>query len=282
MSGSICPVARMEKLLLSTDGSQFSESATRNALSLAKKCSSKLIALSVVKTNLEFEINLPQAVEEDEKRARGHLESIKERASKEGIDCEIVVTNGEEPYQEIVNEAINHKVDIIIMGTHGQTGILRLMMGSVTARVISHAPCNVLVVPLNAQVECGHILIATDGSKYSEAAAQEAISIAKRCQSSLIAVSVASSDIEIKSAEQNVKKILDVGQREGITIEGLTIIGRAYEAIVETAKQKHVDLIVVGSHGRTGVERLYMGSVAERVVGHSNVAVEIVTAKRPS
>ena len=56
MKENICPIAKMEKLLLATDGSKFSEGAIREALSLSKQCSSKLIAISVVKTNLEFEV----------------------------------------------------------------------------------------------------------------------------------------------------------------------------------------------------------------------------------
>jgi nucleotide-binding universal stress UspA family protein len=52
--------------------------------------------------------------------------------------------------------------------------------------------------------------------------------------------------------------------------------GRPYEAIIETAREKGVDLIVMGSHGRTGMERLLMGSVTERVVGHADCAVLIV------
>jgi nucleotide-binding universal stress UspA family protein len=78
---------------------------------------------------------------------------------------------------------------MIIMGTHGKTEMKRLMMGSVTALVIGHAPCNVLVLPLNAKVECKNILVATDGSKYSDAASSEAIGVAKKCGSSLLVIS---------------------------------------------------------------------------------------------
>jgi nucleotide-binding universal stress UspA family protein len=287
MKGMVCPVAKMEKLLVATDGSIFSENAIREAINLAKTCSSKLIAVSVAKTNPEFEDLVPLVVEKAEKEVREHLESIKNRALKEGIDCEIVVHRAEEPFQDIVNDAAKNKVDMIIIGTHGRTGLKRLMMGSVTAKVIGHAPCKVLVVPLHAKVECRNILIATDGSRYSDAAASEAIGIAKRCGGSLIVISVAFSDKEIIlaeddeemiSAKDNVKKIIELAEKEGIKTEGLTVRGKPYEAIVETSKQKRADLIVVGSHGRTGLDRLLMGSVTERVIGHSESAVLVVKA----
>jgi len=287
MNGQICPEEKMEKLLVATDGSIFSESAIREAINLARTCSSKLIAVSVVKTSPEFEDLVPQVAEKAENRIREHLESVKSRASKEDVDCEIVIHRGEEPFQDIVNEAEKNRVDMIIIGTHGRTGLKRLMMGSVTARVIGHAPCNVLVVPLHAKVECRNILVATDGSRYSDAAASEAIGIAKRCGGSLIVISVALSDKEIILpeddeemilAKDNVKKIVELAEKEGVKTEGLTAIGKQYEAIVETSKQKHADLIVVGSHGRTGLDRLLMGSVTERVIGHSEVAVLVVKA----
>src|SRR4030043_1158495 len=287
MNGQICPVAKMEKLLVATDGSIFSESAIREAINLARICSSKLIAVSVVKTSHEFEDLVPQVFEKAEKEVSEHLESIKSRASKEGVDCEIVIHRGEEPFQDIVNDAAKNQVDMIIIGTHGRTGLKRLMMGSVTARVIGHAPCNVLVVPLHAKVECRHILVATDGSRYSDAAASEAIGIAKRCGGSLIVISVALSDKEIILpdddeemilAKDNVKKIVGLAEKEGVKTEDLTAIGKPYEAIVETSKQKHADLIVVGSHGQTGLNRLLMGRVTERIIGHSESAVLIVKA----
>lgn len=279
MNGQSCPMAKMEKILVATDGSAYSENAVKEAILLAKKCSSRIFAVSVVITNLEFEVTMPQFVDKEEKKAREHLESVKARASKEGIDCDIAVIHGDEPYQDIVHQALKNRVDMIIVGRHGRTGLLRLMMGSVAAKVIGHAPCNILVVSPAASIELKNILIATDGSRYSEAAVREAIGIAKRCNSLLVALSVASVDAERKAAEDNVKKTVELAAKEGLAAEGLTVIGKPYEAITETAKQKRADLIVVGSHGRRGLERLLMGSVTERVIGHTETAVLVVRAQ---
>lgn len=276
MSGQACPMAKMEKILVATDGSSFSENAIKEAIRLARKCTSRLFAVSVVITNLEFEVTMPQVVEKEEKKALEHLESIKARASKEGIDCSITVIHGDEPYQDIVRQAQENHVDMIVVGRHGRTGLVRLMMGSVAAKVIGHAPCNVLVVSPTARIELRNILVATDGSQYSEAAFREAISVAKKCGSLLVAVSVAASETELDVAKGNVQKVVDAANREGVKAEGLTAIGKPYEVITETAKQKGADLIVAGSHGRKGFERLLMGSVTEKVIGYSEGAVLIV------
>jgi nucleotide-binding universal stress UspA family protein len=276
MNALVCPAAKMEKLMVATDGSKYSESAIREAISLAKICSSNLIAVSIVKTNVEFDSVLPQFVEKKEKEAIKHLESVKAQAAKEGVNCMTIVSRSEEPYEDIISHASKNKVDVIIIGTLGRTEMKRLMLGSVTALVIGHAPCKILVVPHNARVECKNVLIATDGSKYSEAAACEALGIAKRCGSSLIVISVASTDAELASAKDNVKKVVEAAEKEGIKTSPVVTTGKPYEAIIETSKQNNADFIIVGSHGKTGLARLLMGSVTERVIGHAEAAVLVV------
>jgi len=144
---NVCARLGFEKLLLATDGSDSAQAAIQEAIAIAKVCSSTLYVISVVEVNPEYEALAPQIVEKAEEETRKHLESIKARAAEDGIACEISAHQGEEPYKFIVNEAVQKKVDMIVMGSHGRTGLKRLMMGSVTARVIGHAPCKVMVVP---------------------------------------------------------------------------------------------------------------------------------------
>ncbi len=289
------PIAKLEKLLLSTDGSEFSDGASREAVKLAKVCSSKLFAVSVIETNSEFEVLAPQLIEKEEKNTRNRLEQIKSMAVKEGIECEIIARHAESPFQAIVDEAGKNQVDMIIMGRRGRTGLKRLLMGSVTAKVIGYSPCNVLVVPRSAEIKYQKILVATDGSKYSVSAAIEAVGIARRCGATLFVISVVPSETaspfdivhsemqhemiaktEFHFGEKNVDDLLAIAKEEGVKAEGLVIEGRSYEAIVDNAREKRVDLIVMGSHGRTGLKRLLMGSVTERVVGNADCSVLIV------
>ena len=144
---NVCARMGFERLLLATDGSDSAQAAIQEAIAIARVCSSQLFVISVVEVNPEYEALAPQIVEKAEVETREHLESIKAAAAKEGIDCEVLAHQGEEPYRFIVDEATKRKADVIIMGSHGRTGLKRLMMGSVTARVIGHAPCKVLVVP---------------------------------------------------------------------------------------------------------------------------------------
>lgn len=287
-----------DRLLISTDGSEYSEGAVREAIRLAKKTGSELAVISVVDTNPEFDAIAPQIVEKAEKAARGHVETVQARAKKEGIGCEAVVRQGDDSHKYIVEEAGKRKSSMIVMGRRGRTGLARLMMGSVTARVIGHSPCNVLVVPRAANIEFKNILLATDGSRYSNAAAAEAIGIAKRFGGALTVLGVVPSESiqpmdivhsqmhrdliaekELKEAEKNVQALKETAGKEGIKAAGLILGGKPAESIVQIAKEKNADLIVVGSHGKSGMEKLLMGSVTERVIVLSSCAVLVVKGK---
>ncbi len=294
----ICPTLNTEKLLLATDGSQFGEGAIRESIRLARQCSSQLSVVSVIETNPEYETIAPQLLEKAEKSTREHLESIKAQAKKEGVDCTISILEGEDSYSLITAEAVKSKTSMIIMGRRGKTGLKRLALGSTTARVIGHAPCNILVVPRAALVEFKNIVVATDGSKYSTAAAAEAIGIAKRNTSKLTVISVVPAEIaaptdielamtqrehiaekEMHAAETNAKVIKDAAIKAGVTVQAFVMSGKPADAIIETAKDSNADLVILGSHGRTGLEKLLMGSVAERVIVLSPCAVLVVKGK---
>ncbi len=280
MNGQACPRERVDTLLLATDGAESSKGALREALNLAKLCASKLIAVAVVGTNRPYEDALAwhREMERLEEAMRERLEPIRHLASEEGIDLEIIIRWGEDPYLDIVEEVGKNRASMVIMGTHGRTGIKRLLKGSVTANVIGHAPCNVLVVPSDVKLNYQNILLATDGSRHSAAAASEAIAIAGRCAGTLVIVSVAASDTEVSSANNNVNQAIELAEKEKVRREGVVARGRPHEAIVEVSKQKNADLIVVGSHGRTGLMHLLMGSVTEQVICHAEAAVLVVKA----
>jgi nucleotide-binding universal stress UspA family protein len=178
-----------------------------------------------------------------------------------------------EPYEGIVDLAEVEKCNLIILGRKSMSRLERVLTGSVTVKVIGYTLCRILVVPKDAILTFEKILIATDGSMHSEFAFQEAIDIAKRCGSSLIILSVVKRDKNLLVVKEHVDTLKKFAEREGIEAEALIIKGVPHEVIVNIAYRKDVGLIVIGSHGRTGITKLLMGSVTERVIGHSRNAV---------
>jgi len=123
-----CPLTLHNKILVAVDGSEYSEAALREAINISKACNSKLQRM--------------------EQEAAKLLEGVKAKATKENVHCETIVRFDDQPYRAIVDEAKARKINLIVMGTHGRTGLEKMLLGSVAQKVIGHAPCSVLVVPV--------------------------------------------------------------------------------------------------------------------------------------
>jgi nucleotide-binding universal stress UspA family protein len=283
------PSAPFPKILVCTDGSPDSEGAITAALHLAKATGSTVVLLEVIFYLAGYELQSPdtlappmvnlELMQVMESAAKERLETWKAKAAKEGVTLEPRVRTGASAYDGILEEAGESQPDLIIMGRHGYTGLTRLLMGSVTARVIGHSPCHVLVAPRGVPLSFERLLMASDGSPFSEAAWTEALSLAKTMGSALIGVAVAASDRDIPTATEAARKMEAAAAAQGITLDTLIPMGRPEEGIVKAAEFKGASLIIVGSHGRTGLKRLLMGSVAERVIGLASCPVLVVKKK---
>jgi nucleotide-binding universal stress UspA family protein len=272
----VCPISQIKTILLATDGSQYSEGAVREAIAFARKCESRLEALSVIETAPGYESGSMNAIEKEEAEVKKHLASVKQRAAQEGVAAETYIHEGEEPHQMIVDEAAAKKADMLIIGRRGRKGIAKLLMGEVASQVIGHAPCKVLVVPRAARIAFKTLLVATDGSAHSNAAVDQAIGIAKCSGSTLIALSAARDESEMKEAQRLTAVVADRGAKEGVAVETATPIGRSFDSIVETAGGRGVDLIIMGIPGKTGIRRALAGSATEKVIGSAGCAVLVI------
>lgn len=269
----------LKNILLATDGSEYSEGAIKEAIYLAKSCIEKLSVIYVLKVNPELETEGQRIVEKMEIAAKDHLDRIRKMAARDNVECEVIVRRTDKPYKAIVEEAGKRNADVIVMGRRGRTGLKKVLMGSVTAKVIGYSPCKVLVVPKDSEIKVDNIMVATDGSKYCEAAEREAIGMSKRCYPKVkktFAISVAPTDSDLPRVRANVERVKEMAKEQGVEIETLAMVGRRYEMILKTAREKNADIIIMGTYGRTGIEKLLMGSVSERVVGLSQCPVLVV------
>jgi nucleotide-binding universal stress UspA family protein len=133
-----------ESILLATDGSISCDNALARALEIAQERGSKLAAVSVVYTNDEFYAMAQDIMKGLYREADKVLDKVKNWAGDLGVQAELFVKDGE-PYQAIVHLATERASDLIVIGSHGRKGLTRLLMGSVTERVIGYADCPVLV-----------------------------------------------------------------------------------------------------------------------------------------
>jgi nucleotide-binding universal stress UspA family protein len=282
-------MGRYKKMLVAVDGSQSSMHALRESFKLARNEKSWITVVSVVPRyvgDLSL-VAIGNVMSSLRKPCEEVLSRAEEMAADERALIKTVCEEGE-IFERIVDLAEAENCDLIIMGRRGMSRLERTLVGSVTARVIGHSQRDVLIVPNNSSVGWKRILVATDGSKYSKLAVERAIDFAKSYESALRVVSVvdvpsefyaeATDAVEdmIDKAKGFIEDIKNQAESEGINTKTFAGEGEAYQVITELATKQGADVIVMGSHGRTGLKRLLMGSVAEKVIGHATCPVLVV------
>jgi nucleotide-binding universal stress UspA family protein len=276
---SVCP-AQWSKIMACTDGSPEGQNAVLQALELARACSCKVHTVQVVEIVPEFEAVAPDLRSCLEEEIRKSMEAFKDKAAELGVVIEPRVLNCQLPHRAIVATAEEVQAELIVVGRYGRTGLTRLLMGNVTARIIGFSPVDVLVVPEGMTLGFKRLLIASDGSSFSAAAWDTALAMAKRAGSKLLGLCAAREEGEIIEAQETIHQMLTAANQEGVAFTGLSPQGQqADDAIIQTALKEGVNLIIMGSHGRTGLKKLLMGSVTERVIGDTPCPVLVVKKK---
>lgn len=267
-----------QRILLVTDRSEYSAGATRAALRMAERCGAKLRVLTLLPT-ADFEAPLAEALAgRDQDAAMAGLRRIQQQAEAAGIPCETQVGHADEPFLEIVAAADRDQADLIIMGRRDKSDLVRAMLGGTTARVIGHASCDVMVVPRDAELEGKNILVGVDGSRHGDAALARTLGLAGHCEAPITVISVATDQRLRDDAEANARQVRNQLDASGVSANVEVKVGQPDQTLVNTAKELASDLIVMGRHGRSGLELLLLGSVSERVIGHATCPVLVVTA----
>ena len=201
----------------------------------------------------------------------------------------------------------------IVMASHGRHGLERWLFGSVADKVIQALAAPVLVVPVhrpkeaeqNPTIDLNHtyatILVPLDGSAFAEQALEPARLLAERCAATLVLLSTVPflADLSLGAGgmmplwtgndQQRVRESVaayleTTAQRVatgGVPVRTLVIDGPPATMIAATATEEHADLIVMATHGRSGLSRLWLGSVATRVLQNTDLPVLLLPAEEP-
>ena len=208
-------------------------------------------------------------------------------------------------YEEICDAARELSADLIVLATHGYTGYRRMVLGSTAERVVQHSPCPVLVVRHHVSrwngagdlrtrsgFELTKILVPTDFSECSEIAFEYGLQLARDFKAELRLVHVMNPHAfpfgdkytaldpaellqQVEAAAQ--KKMRSMGARAKGRHSSRLIHGSPSIEICNAANED-VDLIVISTHGRTGLGHVLIGSVAEHVVRHAHCPVLVIPA----
>ncbi|AEM56978.1 universal stress protein [Haloarcula hispanica N601] len=279
-----------DRILVPTDGSPGSERAFEVAATLASTHDAAVHVLSVVDEHgptddWDYDGDSP---------AEAFIESQADHVDTEGLSVTTAVREG------VVHDAVldygdENEIDLIVMGTHGRTGVRRFLLGSVTEKVVRLADVPVLSVKADAEpgtVSFDDILLPTDGSSGAEAAIEPTGALASATDATVHLVSV----VDTRSLGIDVGSSVIVDELESVatdavgdasdrlsgmgveTVETAITHGVPYRAILDAIEEADADLVVIGTHGRTGIDRYLLGSVAEKLVRTSPVPVMTVRA----
>ncbi len=277
-------------ILVAFDGSEFSRAALVESSNWIKRHGGRIIMVHAVYFDEEEFTIAPEQREKRFEIGKNICYQTRENVSAEfNIEVESIVCEGEPP-EVIVDIARGKRVELISMGTYGRKGLKRLIMGSVTSKVILNAPCDVMVVKRpcsECRGEYKSILVPFDGSQFSKRALERACDLSKIDQAEITVLYVIPRYEEMieffrtdsikRAMLDEANRILDmaraIAKERGVTIAATVKEGHAGDNIIETAGMLKNDLIVIGTYGWKGVSRAIMGSTTERVIMNASCPV---------
>lgn len=292
---------RFERILCPTDFSKFSFRAADYAVALAKHYDGKVHFVHVVPEVLLHPDQYPYLVEpvrtepEVRKRAHDRLDAFVALTRAEQIETRFSVEEGS-PVPTLLKVAEDDDTDLICLGTHGREGVERLVLGSVTEKLLRKAPCPVLTISEPGEEHAirpagfAKILCAIDFATLSLRSLEYALSLAQESGGDLLLVNVVEwfseepgweSRFNVEDyreeMEKNVRERLDEvvpeEARNWCNIETVVRSGKSYREILELSEERNADLIVMGVRGRNPLDLMLFGSTTQHVVRHAKCPV---------
>jgi nucleotide-binding universal stress UspA family protein len=292
-------------VLLAADFSESSRGAFQVACALAREESTRVVVLNVMEPMYVPEppvhfgpqsiryLVIPRASSEHESRKR-HLREV--YVPDHPLDVDYQTKEGEIA-EEILRCSEAMGCDLIVMGTHGRHGLGRLLAGSIAETVLRKAPCPVLALRRQAAPWRGEpirvVLHPTDFSECSEASLQVARVLARDVGARLVLLHVTPLEVALEGglagggdpgADRDALEVIR-GQMEGpdlkYPVETRLERGDPAARVLRVAGEVGAGLIVMGTHGRSGLGRVLMGSVAEAVLRRARCPVLIARSTHP-
>lgn len=277
-------INKSKVVALATDGSSYTDGAVQETIFLAQACNAKIVVFNVIPIDSASATAVHSSAAAMRRETKEYTDNIKKLASDQDLSCEVFIEESYQPDKTIVELAYKHKADILIMGRHGKQGLLKLLVGSMTSKVIGHGFPKVLVVPKDFIIKGDKVLLAVDGSQASEAALDEIIGMGIHCTNlkEVYAVSVTPTESGLEEAQALVEAVCTKGQEQEMSVKfhPISLVGKpAADIIARIAAEKEVDMILIGGHGK-GLGKLLMGHVTEKVIGKAHCAVLVIEKKR--
>lgn len=293
-------------IMVPVDGSAFSREAVFHGLRLAEKNKAQLRLVRVC--SMPIALGSAETAVLEAKAWSGERNSMLTQLYRLAAECranadvDVIATLEDGPIADALRgHALRHSVDLIVMATHARKGIARVWLGSVADRLIRETGIPVLAVrppSLATELASGpcfkRILVTLDGSALAETSVKPATTLASMEQAEITLLRVVHSDDHIPSGEMHASigpaRATDVEDAEkylaglvsmldgnGVSVHSAVVIAADIpKAILGFAETQGADLIALATHGRGGVARVMIGSVADRVMTEGAISTLVL------
>lgn len=276
------------KIILAIDGSKYSQWAIDLLLALPLAKSPDVTVMHVVESGPvvhaliapsekpEYNRTLQKHMDRNLAKGQELVARSVDRLSARWKKVRAVVEKGLVA-DTIVNRAQRNKVDLIILGSRGLGHVSTFLMGSVSQKVIAHAPCSVLVVKKKTR-GIKEVLVALDGSKDADGAVVFLGSnfLREKIRSTVLYAWEYPYRLPESAVAIIKERCIQVMKTAGLAAKFQFVSGQVAKRIVEIAAQGKTDLVVVGSRGLTGLKRFLLGGISQKIVLHSSASVLVV------
>jgi nucleotide-binding universal stress UspA family protein len=305
-------MVRIDRILCPTDFSECSQRALACALAVARGYESEVVVLHVVAGAPMLDLVpsvVPGTIRPSPLRPGDRDDLLAEMArlvdaADGGVPVECVLRESTDPKGEILAQARSRGIDLLVMGSHGRSGFDRLVLGSVTERLVREAPCPVLVVPPQAgervpEVPFQRILCAIDFSAASIRGLAHALDLAKDASADLLLVHVMEGppDLELETdrtweatgvpdvraaaeaaAIRRLQALVPPDAAAACGVHARVVDGTPHAQILRVAAEERTGLIVMGVQGRGALDLLVFGSNTQGVLRGAGCPVLTVRA----
>jgi len=287
------PAQPPRHILVPLGGSVYAEQALEAAITLARANGGQITLVSVIRTrdpnpSDEQSRTMLQSMKQQKE---AYLQKVAERVREQGVSVDYQVGIG--PIADVLNQIAHERnVDLLIMTTHSKSAFQRWLMGSKASKILQLVNVPVLVFRPHRQVETpppikfDRILVPLDGSEYAERVLPYARALAAVFHSQIILLSIPEvpepglygtmADVVAKlrakaeaKSRAYLSAVAEVLREEGHAVEIVITGTDPARTILEVGEQRDVDLIMLSTHGHGALDRVFLGSTAERVVHHT-------------
>ncbi len=280
-------------IVVALDGSELAEAAVPYALTVAKASGAGLLlVVSWEGPERAFAGDLPDLADDfsklGEEHYRSYLSTVAEGVKADGVEADTEVCRGK-PAQEIMRVLEQRDPRLLVMATHGRSGLSRWVYGSVASTLIREAPVPTMVVGPKALAggppkgAIRKILVPLDGSPLAESALRPALELADALDASLVLaqvlrwasqamasgvpdIDVGRLDRELTEAAQEYLNRAKGRLRTDKNVDARVLRGPPAEALIDLVEAEGIDIVVMASHTRGGLARAALGSMADRML----------------